>query len=415
MALLGAANVDEAEFADGGEARLGSRGQPAPGLRRRHPPLPRLAPRPPRAARRAAGVAPPHPRLLASSPASSSTTPPASARSTRFPMVLGSARERLSGSTVDRDLDRPPAARLGVRRVARLEVVADRRRASRRGRTGRRCSSTPTPAARDQVRMLGVQASLVAAGSLEPDVVRSLARRPQLARRYLAVEGHRALAANERCLPPSVRRLVDRELAAGSTSAEASLELARSRQAIDDAPPVFGTIHARRLLAAVDRARRPPRPSPRRRRRRRRPGPHGAGRAPDEDDDDEDLGHLLSSPVGGGGAVGRLLRRLLQPGAAAGRRRSARRRRPDPRRGGRARSRASRRGVRHRRRRARGHRRLRAAAARAYPEWDVHRRRYRPDWCTVVEIDPPAGDGAAATHARRRSRCAARSPASASA
>jgi nitric oxide reductase NorD protein len=23
-----------------------------------------------------------------------------------------------------------------------------------------------------------------------------------------------------------------------------------------------------------------------------------------------------------------------------------------------------------------------------YPEWDVHRRRYRPDWCTVTETDP---------------------------
>ncbi|EUA33634.1 hypothetical protein I552_4413 [Mycobacterium xenopi 3993] len=24
-----------------------------------------------------------------------------------------------------------------------------------------------------------------------------------------------------------------------------------------------------------------------------------------------------------------------------------------------------------------------------YPEWDVYRRRYRPDWCTVHEVDPP--------------------------
>jgi nitric oxide reductase activation protein len=29
-----------------------------------------------------------------------------------------------------------------------------------------------------------------------------------------------------------------------------------------------------------------------------------------------------------------------------------------------------------------------------YPEWDVHRRRYRPDWCTVHEIDPPRVPGA---------------------
>jgi nitric oxide reductase activation protein len=24
----------------------------------------------------------------------------------------------------------------------------------------------------------------------------------------------------------------------------------------------------------------------------------------------------------------------------------------------------------------------------SYPEWDVHRRRYRPDWCTVLEVEP---------------------------
>ena len=27
-----------------------------------------------------------------------------------------------------------------------------------------------------------------------------------------------------------------------------------------------------------------------------------------------------------------------------------------------------------------------------YPEWDVHRGRYRPDWCTVIPVDPPPSD-----------------------
>src|SRR5436309_14134996 len=61
-----------------------------------------------------------------------------------------------------------------------------------------------------QVRGLGVQASLLAAGSLEPDVLRRLARRPALAQRYLALEGHRALAANDDVLPPVVLRILDR-------------------------------------------------------------------------------------------------------------------------------------------------------------------------------------------------------------
>src|SRR6185295_10606118 len=39
---------------------------------------------------------------------------------------------------------------------------------------------------RAQVEAVAVQASLLAAGSLDPDVVRRLTRRPALARRYLA-------------------------------------------------------------------------------------------------------------------------------------------------------------------------------------------------------------------------------------
>ena len=245
----------------------------------------------------------------------------------------------------------------------------------------------------DQVRMIGVQASLVAAGSLDPEVVRSLARRPQLMRRYLAVEGHRALAVNEQVLPPSLGRLLAGGPASGVDSVEASLAVARSRQAIDDAPRLFGTIHARRLIAAVDRA---------------APAPAASAGAPEatstedltalielpDDDDETSAGDRLSSPVGGGGAVGRLLRRLLSParhrdgggppGAdapthiATGRPGAGRRAAsgaPLP---------AGLDGV--------------ADFARpgtAYPEWDLHRRRYRPDWCTVTEVDPPARAAAA--------------------
>jgi nitric oxide reductase NorD protein len=101
----------------------------------------------------------------------------------------------------------------------------------------------------------------------------------------------------------------------------------------------------------------------------------------------------FSSPVGGGGVAGKLLQRLMsrvrqlsgggQPGADAPTHRS--------------------------------HKGIRGAGAvtssaealsemddldggdgegRKYPEWDVHRRRYRPDWCTVHEIEAPAAEGA---------------------
>src|SRR5262249_22613433 len=50
---------------------------------------------------------------------------------------------------------------------------------------------------RARLRRVAVRASLLGAASLEPDVVARLRRRPALSRRYLAVEGHRALAAHE--------------------------------------------------------------------------------------------------------------------------------------------------------------------------------------------------------------------------
>ena len=95
-----------------------------------------------------------------------------------------------------------------------------------------------------------MQASLLAAGSLEPGIVRKLVRRPALARRYLAVEGHRALAANEELLPCRVRSLIDPDLAGRADSPAGALAVAGGSHAVGDPPPSFGAIKARSLLAA---------------------------------------------------------------------------------------------------------------------------------------------------------------------
>jgi nitric oxide reductase NorD protein len=234
----------------------------------------------------------------------------------------------------------------------------------------------------EQVRMVAVQASLIAAGSLRPAIVRQLARRPTLARRYLAVEGHRALVANEQFLPPAVRPLIDRDVGASVDAADAALAVARSGQAIGHPPQSFGEIRPRRLLASpepTDAARAP--------NQLVRPPGEALPEFDDADDADDadrhDLGRLLSSPVGGRGALGRLLGRLLGPKRAAGGGGPAGANAPT--RGARARSGG--RGAVASSRAAGSHDAASAFASQGmtYPEWDVHRKRYRPDWCTVHE------------------------------
>jgi nitric oxide reductase NorD protein len=240
---------------------------------------------------------------------------------------------------------------------------------------------------RRQLELVTVQASLIAGGGLEPDVVRNLIRRPALARRYLTVEGHRALAANEELLPYAVRSLIDLEIANRADSPVASLAVAGGRQVVDP-PASFGVIKARNLLtahASVHQSDTAGTHVPRR---------ESAGELAELDDADDgsDVMDPFSSPVGGGGAVGKLLARMLSrarqlsgngpPGADTPTHRS--------------------------------HKGIRGAGmvtstsappseigdtgdgdseGRKYPEWDVHRKRYRHDWCTVHETDPPHKDG----------------------
>ena len=93
-----------------------------------------------------------------------------------------------------------------------------------------------------QLKAVAVQASMIAAGSLEPDVVSALVRHRKLAKRYLTVEGHRALVANAPLLPRVLASLGDRDIAGRSDSARVSLEIAASRAPLEDPAPEFGVI-----------------------------------------------------------------------------------------------------------------------------------------------------------------------------
>jgi nitric oxide reductase NorD protein len=258
----------------------------------------------------------------------------------------------------------------------------------------------------DQLRMVAVQSSLLAAGSLDPAVLRGLGRRSEVARRYLAVEGHRALVANHDVLPPAVGAIARPAVAISVDSAGASLATARGRGKLADPPAWFGVIRPRRLLAAADRAAADSAVADR---ADAAPGAPGHVRSASHDDvrpepvdhPDDDLqsvGRLLSSPVGGRGVLGRLLQRMLRPirDPAEGGPAHA----DGPAYAGRVPSHHSATATSP----GRGARAFDPAAldpgtvfepsAWVYPEWDVHSARYRPDWCTVHEREPRTGEPA---------------------
>ena len=238
----------------------------------------------------------------------------------------------------------------------------------------------------DRLRLLAAQASMIHAGSLDPDVLQAVRRNPSLARAYLAVEGHRALAANETVLPAWMERMIDRRVADVSTSPADSLRAARQRGGADP-DWVLGAIEPKRVrlevVAGDDSA-------------MLVTEPHGTVEETevaslDELHDDAggtELGNLLSSPVGGGGALGRMLAKLLRPARSrAG--------------GGSPGADAPTHLARGRPGATGAFVPLATAGAledgdapeqvgRSYPEWDERQGRYRANWCHVVEDEAVA-------------------------
>jgi nitric oxide reductase NorD protein len=237
---------------------------------------------------------------------------------------------------------------------------------------------------RTQLQCLVLQAALLSEGSLDPRVLGKLGRKSSSARRYLSLEGHRALTTLWGILPTTVLPALNAETARRTESPHSSLVLALGTEEIPDPPAIFGVIRPRLVVEVQDDR------------------TEGLGRThvPRQERQallrelEDDVGEgpvvdILSSPVGGGGAIGRLLKRLLgearssgsgAPGADAPTRfaRSSNRVSTlgSPTTGGMTVSDAESPG---------------GVREYVYPEWDVYRRRYRPQWCTVVELSPESG------------------------
>ena len=158
---------------------------------------------------------------------------------------------------------------------------------------------------------------MLAAGSLDPDVVRPLVRHPRLARRFLAIEGHRALIGNSELLPGVLASVGERDIASRSNSPADSLSIAAGRTAIDDPAPQFGVIRAAKVLAACPQAgehqdQANPRHVPRDR------GPKEHEELDDDEIDDSDDPDMFTSPVGGGGFIGKWLKKMLSSARKTG-------------------------------------------------------------------------------------------------
>jgi nitric oxide reductase NorD protein len=233
----------------------------------------------------------------------------------------------------------------------------------------------------EQRREALVQAALIGAGSLDRRLVRALRGRPTIARRYLALEGHRVLADLATRIP-----LAAESRPAGNpitSTPDESLDVAGGRRDVADPPAWFGVIRPSRLLGAA-----PDGPGARAsdREARLRFDPTDVPEAGDAEQGEESkILKLFGNPLASN-TISDLFNKLLgnsrSPGdAAAGAEMPARSMRrvggvgPSARplpvplhftAGGTPGS-------------------VVGVGGALYPEWDVHRGRYRPEYCRVID------------------------------
>lgn len=249
----------------------------------------------------------------------------------------------------------------------------------------------------EQRREILLQSALLGAGSLDQRLVKALRARPGVARRYLALEGHRALAELARRMPLAGEICPDGD--PSTTTAVESLEVAKGRATVADAPEWFGVIRPSRFAGSPSGH--GGRPTDQQLRLEFNPADSAGADADDEDDGDQSgeskILRLFEIPISSP-ALSDFIRKLL-----GGTPRSS----GDGAAGGELQVRSLRRahsgGPDTRPLRTRIHftddGRPGASAGvggALHPEWDVHANRYRSQWCRVIDFPlRAAADGSA--------------------
>lgn len=114
---------------------------------------------------------------------------------------------------------------------------------------GRTITVEPAAGAATTLDAVVVQAALIGAGSLSPPVMRRLARRKNVARRYLAYEAARALDQATPLLSASLHRLRQVAATASTVCPEDSLRAARADRATVSLSRDLGVLRPRKVLA----------------------------------------------------------------------------------------------------------------------------------------------------------------------
>ena len=238
------------------------------------------------------------------------------------------------------------------------------------------------------INVVVLHASILGAGTCDPDMVHRLKGKPRPTRRYFALEARRATTELAWLIPPMSNPVVGNTQAL-PCSADESLAVALSSQAVRELPSSLGELRPKALLHRLENPTASAAPNTLK---------SGAPKFEESDaDDDEDAERsrfleLMSSLLGGNGRLAKLFAALS--GAS----------RKSPKAGGGANDDSPTKSVYGRRWTGGGVQvpmRLANASSTEdalsdggarYPEWDIYRHRYRENYCLVCELDP-MGEG----------------------